>query len=113
VTLAGIGGVIAMSVSHRLREFGVRMALGATTSQILRAVLGQGLSLIAGGLLAGVLLSVATTRVLASYLYNTQPWDPTTLVLVVTVFVVTGLASCLGPAWRATNADPLETLKAE
>jgi predicted permease len=113
VTLAGIGGVIAMSVTHRLKEFGVRMALGASRSQILRAVLAQGLTLVGAGLVVGLLLSIAATRVLATYLYDTRPWDPVTMVLVCSVCVVTGIVSCLGPAWRATNADPLTTLRAE
>jgi ABC-type lipoprotein release transport system permease subunit len=60
-----------------------------------------------------VILSMAATRVLSSYLYDTRPWDPVTLALVCAVFVVTGLASCMGPAWRATTADPLTTLRAE
>lgn len=113
VTLAGVGGVIAMSVTHRLKEFGVRMALGATQLQILRTVLRQGLMLVGAGLAAGVLLSMAATRVLSSYLYDTRPWDPVTLLLVCIVFVITGAASCFGPAWRATSADPLTVLKAE
>jgi len=113
VTLAGIGGVIAMSVTHRLKEFGVRMALGASPAQILRGVLTQGLTLVGIGLTAGLLLSMAATRVLATYLYDTRPWDPVTLLLVCSVCVLTGLVSCVGPAWRATNADPLATLKAE
>jgi predicted permease len=112
VTLAGIGGVIAMSVTHRLKEFGVRMALGAARAQILRGVLVQGLTLIGVGLAAGLLLSVAATRVLAAYLYDTRPWDPITMLVVCTVCVLTGLVSCVGPAWRATNADPLMALKA-
>ena len=113
VTLAGLGGVIAMSVTHRLREFGLRMALGATRARILSGVLRHGLTLVSVGLAAGVLLSLASTRVLASYLYDTRPWDPITLLLVCAVFVLTALASCLGPALRATNADPLATLRAE
>jgi ABC-type antimicrobial peptide transport system permease subunit len=113
VTLAGIGGVIAMSVTHRLKEFGVRMALGATQLQILRTVLRQGLVLVGAGLAAGVLLSMAATRVLSSYLYDTRPWDPVTLLLVCIVFAITGAASCFGPAWRATSADPLTVLRAE
>jgi ABC-type antimicrobial peptide transport system permease subunit len=113
VTLAGLGGVIAMSVTHRIREFGVRMALGATRPVILRVVLSEALGVIGVGLVAGVICSTLATRVLASYLYDTRTWDPMTLLFVCAVFVVTGIASCLGPALRATNADPLTTLKAE
>ena len=113
VTLAGLGGVIAMSVTHRLKEFGVRMALGASQAHILNSVLKQGLTVVGAGLAAGVLLSIAATRVLASYLYQTRTWDPVTLLAVCAVFIVTGVGSCLGPAWRATHADPLTTLRAD
>ncbi|HMC77330.1 MAG TPA: ABC transporter permease, partial [Vicinamibacterales bacterium] len=82
VTLAGISGVIAISVTHRLEEFGVRMALGATRPQILTQVIGQGLRLVVVGLVAGLALSFAATKVLSAYLFATAPTDPATLALV-------------------------------
>ena len=72
VTIAGISGVIAISVTHRLEEFGVRMALGATRPQILNQVIAQGLRLVAVGLAAGIALSFAATKVLSAYLYRHQ-----------------------------------------
>ena len=113
VTIAGISGVIAISVTHRLEEFGVRMALGATRPQILRQVVGQGLRLVAVGLAAGIALSFAATKVLSAYLFATKPTDPATLALVGVAFLGAGVLSCLGPAWRATSADPLQALRAD
>jgi predicted permease len=111
VTLAGIGGVIAMSVTHRLREFGLRMALGATRERVLQTVIGQGLALVASGLGAGLLASLMVNRALGAYLYDTRPTDPLTLAVVCLTILVAGAAACLGPAWRATTADPLTVLK--
>ena len=71
VTMAGITGVIATSVSQRTQEFGVRMALGASRATVLQMVIRQGLALVCGGLLVGILAAVAVTRVLSSYLFDT------------------------------------------
>src|SRR6185503_8182690 len=76
VTMAGITGVIATSVSQRTQEFGVRMALGASRHAVLRMVVGQGLVLVLLGLMLGVVASVAVTRVLATYLFDTKATDP-------------------------------------
>jgi predicted permease len=113
VTLAGISGVIATSVTHRLREFGVRLALGATRQQILGSVLWQGVGLVTMGLVVGLLISGLATRVLSAYLFDTRPSDPITLIAVCLMFVLAGAAACLGPAWRATSADPLTVLRAD
>jgi putative ABC transport system permease protein len=113
VTVAGISGVIAISVSHRLEEFGLRMALGARRPQILRQVIGQGLRLVGVGLIVGIALSLAATKVLSAYLFATRATDPLTLVFVCVVFLVAGAVSCLGPAWRATSVDPLHALRAD
>jgi ABC-type antimicrobial peptide transport system, permease component len=113
VTIAGISGVIAISVTHRLEEFGVRMALGASRPQILRQVIGQGVSLVGAGLIAGIALSFAATKVLSAYLFATTATDPLTLAFVCVTFLAAGVLSCLGPAWRATSADPLTALRAD
>ena len=113
VTIAGISGVIAISVTHRLEEFGVRMALGARRPQILRQVIGQGLRLVGAGLIAGIALSFGATKVLSAYLFATTPTDPLTLVFVCVAFLGAGVFSCLGPAWRATSVDPLTALRAD
>jgi predicted permease len=113
VSLAGLGGVIAMSVTHRLKEFGLRLALGATREHILGSVLREGLWLVGAGIGVGLVVANVATRVLSSYLYDTRPTDPATIALVCVTFALTGAAACLGPALRATNADPLSTLKTD
>jgi putative ABC transport system permease protein len=111
VTLTGITGVIATSVSHRTQEFGVRMALGAQRPQVLTMVLRQGMVLVAAGLALGIGAAVLVGRALTSYLYQTSPADPVTFALVSIGFVGAGLVACVGPAWRATTVDPLLALR--
>ena len=113
VTMAGVTGVIATSVSQRTQEFGLRMALGASRGAVLQMVIRQGLALVAFGLIAGVIASMASTRVLSSLLFDTTPTDPLTLVAVCAAFVVAGTFACLGPAWRATTVDPIAALRTE
>jgi putative ABC transport system permease protein len=113
VTLAGIGGVIATSVTARTREFGVRMALGASRESVLAMVLRQGLSLVAAGLVVGIGGALAAGRVLSSYLYQTAPRDPLIFAAVAAVFIIAGALACLIPARRATTVDPLIALRAE
>jgi ABC-type antimicrobial peptide transport system permease subunit len=113
MTLAGIGGVIATSVTARTREFGVRMALGAGREAVLAMVVRQGLTLVAIGLAIGLAAALAMTRVLSAYLYQTTPRDPLVLVIVAFAFLAAGAVACLGPARRATLVDPLIALRAE
>ncbi|HUE85978.1 MAG TPA: ABC transporter permease [Vicinamibacterales bacterium] len=113
VTITGITGVIAQSVSQRTQEFGLRMALGASQRSVLGMVLGQGLWLVGLGLVIGIAASFALARVLESYLYQTTPTDPLTLVGVSVAFIVAGALACLGPAWRATTVDPMLALRAD
>jgi predicted permease len=113
VTLTGITGVIAQSVSQRTQEFGLRMALGATRNSVLGGVLSQGLLLVGLGLILGIAASLALARVLQSYLYQTTPTDPFTLAAVALAFVIAGTVACLGPAWRATTVDPMLALRAD
>src|SRR5207248_3923186 len=112
VTMAGISGVIATSVSQRTQEFGVRMALGASRTRVLGMVLGQGLTLVGAGLLVGIAASIALTRVLMNWLFETTPTDPMALAGVSALFVLVGMLACLGPAWRATTVDPMQALRA-
>ena len=113
VTLAGIGGVIATSVTQRTREFGLRMALGAHRGTVLTMVLRQGLTLVAIGLVFGIGGALAAGRVLSAYLYQTAPRDPLIIAAVAAVFVIAGVLACLIPARRATTVDPLIALRAE
>jgi len=113
VTMAGITGVIATSVSQRTREFGVRMALGASRQTVLRMVVSEGLLLVGVGLALGSIAAFAATRVLSTYLFDTKPTDPMAFALVVTALVIAGIAACLGPAWRATTVEPMNALRSE
>jgi len=113
VTLAGLTGVIATSVSQRTQEFGIRLALGETPAGVLSGVLRQGLVLVAVGLVAGIAVSAFTANVLTSYLFDTQPSDPSTLIGVALAFVTAGAFACLGPARRATRVDPMRALRTE
>ncbi|HET9981982.1 MAG TPA: ABC transporter permease [Longimicrobiales bacterium] len=113
--LAAIGlyAVMAFSVSRRTREVGVRMALGAGRSDVLRLVLRQGLRQIGIGLAIGIALSLGLTRLLATILFGVEPRDPTTLAAIVVVLTLTGMLACLLPARRAARVDPMAALRYE
>jgi putative ABC transport system permease protein len=113
VTLAGIGGVIATSVSLRTREFGVRMALGASRGTVMTMVLRQGLTLVAIGLGIGIVAAAAAGRVLSTYLYQTAPRDPVIIAVVGFAFLAAAALACLAPARKATTVDPLLALRTE
>ena len=113
VTLTGITGVIAQSVSQRTQEFGLRMAIGATRRSVLMLVLGQGLMLVGTGLVVGIAGALAGAQVLKTYLYNTAPTDPLAFGIVSAAFIAAGVLACLGPAWRATTVDPMLALRAD
>ncbi|MGE0704423.1 MAG: ABC transporter permease [Vicinamibacterales bacterium] len=113
VTVAGITGVVATAVSQRTQEFGVRMALGASRTMVLRTVLGEGLMLVAIGLGVGFAVSLGLVQVLRAYLYETAPTDPITFAAVSVAFLVAGGLATLGPALRATTVDPMVALRAE
>jgi putative ABC transport system permease protein len=113
VTLAGIGGVIATSVTQRTKEFGLRMALGARRDSVLVMVVRQGVTLVIVGLVLGVAGALVAGRVLSAYLYQTAPRDPWIIAGVAAVFVLSGAIACVIPARRATTVDPLIALRAE
>jgi len=107
----GVYSVVSFIVARQTRDFGVRMALGATPGAVLRLVLSDGFGLIGAGIAIGVGISLAVTRVLASLLWQVSPCDPATLAGVVTIIACTGLAACLVPALRATRVDPVVALR--
>lgn len=113
VTLAGIGGVIATSVTQRTKEFGLRMALGASRDSVLTMVVRQGLFFVLIGLAVGVAGALAAGRVLSAYLYQTAPRDPMIFAGVAALFILSGIVACVIPARRATTVDPLIALRAE
>ena len=110
---AGIYGVLAGHVAERTREIGVRSALGATPSDIVRLVLAQGARLAVLGLALGLAGALAFGRLLSTMLYGVQPGDPWTLVLVSLVLAFVAVTACLVPARRALRVDPMTALRAE
>jgi putative ABC transport system permease protein len=115
LALAAIGlyGVMALSVSQRTREIGIRMALGAPEGSVMRLVLRQGMALVLLGTAIGLAGALALSRVLASLLFRVSATDPPTFTIVAALLVLTALvASCL-PARRATQVDPLVPLRYE
>ena len=113
ITVTGIAAVIATSVSHRTREFGLRLALGAERRSILAMVLRQGLVLVLAGLAIGTAAAVVLSRTLSSFLFETAPTDAGIFAGVALVFVLTGLGACYLPARRAMGVDPLVALREE
>jgi predicted permease len=110
---AGVFGVMAYSVSRRTREIGVRVALGAGSSNVLRMILGQGLRTIFIGVAIGIAGSLALTRTLESLLFGVTPTDPLTLGGVTLLLVGAALLACYIPARRATKVDPVIALRYE
>ncbi|MGH9474590.1 MAG: ADOP family duplicated permease [Terriglobales bacterium] len=110
---AGVFGALAYWASRRRAEIGVRMALGASRSAIVRLVLGQGLRLVLIGMALGVTGAVVAGRVLASFLFQVQPLDPPVLAGAALVMAAVATAAALVPARRAARLDPLTALRAE
>jgi len=113
LAIVGLYGVIAAAVAQRTREYGIRMALGAQTGDLLRLVVGQGLRLALWGILAGVVVAAGLTHFMAALLYGMSPADPISyLAAALLLAAVAALASYL-PARRATRVDPLRALRWE
>ncbi len=112
--LAAIGlyGVMSYSVSQGTRELGLRMALGAGASDVLRHVMFKGLALMAAGILLGTVASLALTRLMGNLLYKVSPHDPLAFTLAFAVMTVVTFAACFLPAWRASRTDPVQALRA-
>jgi putative ABC transport system permease protein len=113
--LAAIGlyGVMAYTVSQRTVEIGVRMALGASTAEVFRLMIGEGLRLTAVGIALGVAGSVAVGRLLTALLFGVGPGDPRTFAVTAAMLVMVGAVACVIPARRATRVDPMVALRAE
>jgi predicted permease len=109
----GMYGVISYSVNRRMGEFGLRMALGARPSDLMRLIVGQGVALAAVGAALGVACALALGHLLATLLYGVRASDPLTLAAVAMLAITTATIACYLPARRATGADPLRSLREE
>jgi predicted permease len=113
LSITGIFGMAAFSVSKRMREFGIRVALGAQRTEVLQAALGRAIKLLAIGSATGLFLGVLATRVLASIVYQATPRDPIVLAGVVFAMALLGLLATWIPAQRALSVDPMMLLREE
>jgi len=113
LAMIGLYGTFSYSVTQRQKEFGVRMALGAQPTSILTLVMRDLIAVVAGGLTAGILISLAATRLLQQMLYGLAPRDTTTMVLAAGVLSAVALVAGYIPARRATRVDPATTLRQE
>ena len=111
LAVIGLYGVMSYAVSQSTRELGLRMALGAGTSNLLRLVMSRGLALTTGGVLLGAAAALALTRLLGNLLYNVSPRDPLAFGSAFVVMTIASLAACFLPAWRATRTDPARVLR--
>ncbi len=113
LVLAAVGlyGVISYTVSQSTRELGLRMALGAQASDLLRLVLSRGVVLTLAGVLLGAVAALSLTRLLGDLLYQTSPRDPLAFGTAFLVMTVAALAACFLPAWKAARIDPLRALR--
>jgi putative ABC transport system permease protein len=113
LAMVGVYGVMSYSVTRRTQEIGVRMALGANRPQVLLLIVGQGLPLILAGIVAGLAVSFALTRLIATLLYGVTPTDAFTFTTVTALLVSIALFACWMPAVRASRVDPLVALRHE
>jgi hypothetical protein len=113
LSITGIFGLAAYSVSRRLKELGIRMALGARPGEVLQAALGRAFKLLGFGSAAGLLLGILASRVLAAIVYQATPRDPWVVAGVVVVMLLVGLLATSIPAKRALSIDPLMLLRDE
>jgi ABC-type antimicrobial peptide transport system permease subunit len=109
----GLYGVLSYNVSRRTGEMGVRMALGAQRSGILKLVIQDALMVTAIGIVVGIGAAWAATRVLATMLFGLSPRDPATMIVSAVVLVAVATLAAFIPAWRASRVDPMEALRYE
>jgi predicted permease len=113
LAIVGLYGVISYLTSQRTHEIGVRMAVGATRRDIVRLVVQDGSKLVIFGVAAGILVTLACSRVVGSFLFGVSAYDPLTLVSVAPVLGGVALIACAIPAWRAARIDPTVALRSD
>jgi putative ABC transport system permease protein len=113
LAMVGVFGILAYSVQQRSREFGVRIALGATRTDVLNLVVRSAARVIAAGLIVGLGLAAALGRSLATMLFGVHPLDVVTFASAALVLALTAAAATVAPAWRAARTDPIVALRSE
>ena len=115
LVLAAVGlyGVLTYVVSRQTRDIGVRIALGASSGDVMRMVLGRGLRLAAGGIAIGAVVGLALARMIAGVLYGVSPTDPITFSLLPLLLLAITAAACYVPARSAMRVDPIIALRSE
>jgi putative ABC transport system permease protein len=111
LAIVGVFGVLGYSVQLRVRDFGVRRALGASTIDVIRLAVDSALRVIGAGTIVGLLLATMLTRLMTSVLFGVQPLDAVTFLSATALLLVTAAIAMIGPAWRATRIDPAITLR--
>jgi ABC-type antimicrobial peptide transport system permease subunit len=113
LSITGIYGLAAYTVSQRVREIGIRVAIGARPTQVLRLIFARTGTLVAVGAAAGLALGVAGANVLSSIVYQASSRDPVVIVAAVLAIALVGLAAAFGPARRALRINPVQALRHE
>jgi len=109
----GVYGLMAYSVAQRTREIGIRLALGAESSNVRNMVIAQGMRLACIGIAIGIASALGLTRLLAGFLFGVKPWDPLAFTLVPALLGAVALFAVWLPARRATRIDPITALRCE
>ncbi len=113
IACLGLYGAIAHGVTQRTRELGIRLALGAHVRDVVALVLREGMSVVAVGLGAGLVLAAIGSRLLDAWLYGVSPWDPLAFVVAPAILAAVAFLACYVPARRATRVDPVQALRSE
>jgi putative ABC transport system permease protein len=111
--MVGVFGLLAYSVQQRVREFGVRIAMGAAASDVMRLVLGSAARLTVIGLVIGLTGAALLSRYVTTLVYPVRPLDPVTFIAVPIVLIVTAAIAVVVPAWRAARVDPVVAFRVE
>jgi putative ABC transport system permease protein len=113
LTLVGLHGVMAQFVAQRRKEIAIRMAVGASQLEVLKMIVGQGMALVIGGLMLGVLLALALTGFMKTMLFEVSATDPLTFVIITVLMATMALVACYMPAKTASEVDPMNVLRTE